>query len=131
MDIHREARSTVSWVGAWSQGADRLQQKVFLACSVGLMGSGREITHLVLSCRGNPVIVMLSEGAAFLRASVGALIPAIGPVQSSSWVLDAQVHDHKLRASVVLPTLLELLKPGVRCMTQTGVSVVQRGAELY
>lgn len=76
------------------------------------MGSGREITHLVLSSRGNPVIVMLSEGAAFLRASVGALIPAIVPVQSSSWVLDAQVHDHKLRASVYFRPYLNFLNLG-------------------
>lgn len=89
----------MSWVGAWSRGADRLQQKVFLACSVGLAESGREIIHLVLSSRGNPVIVMLSKGAAFLRVN-GGPDPSHCAGQESSLVLDAQVHEHKLRASV-------------------------------
>lgn len=49
------------------------------------MESGREIIHLVLSSRGNPVIVMLSKGAAFLRVNVGALIPAIVLVRNLHW----------------------------------------------
>lgn len=49
------------------------------------MESEREIIHLVLSSRGNPVIVMLSKGAAFLRVSVGALIPAIVLVRNLHW----------------------------------------------
>lgn len=64
------------------------------------------------------------------REPCGALIPVTVLVQQISWVLDAHMHDSKLKRPTILLTLLELLKPAVQCMAQTGTSVVQRGAKL-